>query len=157
MKAIAKSQFKIQRSARQLVLFVAISSVAISAAGCGSRISNRGAVLSEAQIASVEPGSSSRDDVLFALGSPSNTASFGQETWYYIYEKDESVAFLEAEVKERIILALSFDDNGKLIDKKITGLEESQLVIPVERKTQTAGNKMSFIEQMIANVGRFGK
>ncbi|MDH3335574.1 MAG: outer membrane protein assembly factor BamE, partial [Rhodospirillaceae bacterium] len=85
------------------------------------------------------------------------TASFGTETWYYIYEKDESIAFMESEIKERMILALSFDESGKLVDKKITGLKEAQTIEPVERKTATAGNRMSFFEQMISNIGKFGK
>ncbi|MCK5167669.1 MAG: outer membrane protein assembly factor BamE, partial [Rhodospirillaceae bacterium] len=83
--------------------------------------------------------------------------SFGDETWYYIFEKDESVAFLEPEVKERTVLALQFDVDGKLEDIKTIGLDDSQKVTPVERETITAGNKLSFIEQMITNVGRFGK
>lgn len=125
--------------------------------GCASRVESRGISLTDTQIASVEPGSSNRDDVLSALGSPSNASSFGGETWYYFYEKDESFAFFETEAKERQVLALSFDESGKLMEKKVIGLDEAQAVAPIERKTPTAGNKMSFIEQMIANIGRFGK
>ena len=157
MKDITKSQYLIQRSARQLLLFIAIGSVAVTAGGCASRIESRGISLSEKQISLVEPGTSTRNDVISALGSPSNTASFGTETWYYIYEKDESIAFMESEIKERMILALSFDESGKLVDKKITGLKEAQTIEPVERKTATAGNRMSFFEQMISNIGKFGK
>ena len=157
MKAITKSPSLIQRTARRLAFFAAIGSVVVMASGCAARVESRGISLSEKQIASVEPGTASRDDVLATLGSPSNTASFGAETWYYIFEKEETVAFLESEVKERMVLSLSFDESGKLVDKKITGLEDAQAVTPVERKTATAGNRMSFFEQMISNIGKFGK
>ena len=142
---------------RTIVLSVALGAVAVGASGCGSRIATRGNEVSTEQISTLEVGSHDRQQIFSMFGSPSSTSSFGDETWYYIFEKDESVAFLEPEVKERTVLALQFDDGGKLANIKTTGLDGAQKVTPVERKTATAGNKLSFIEQMIANIGRFGK
>ena len=142
---------------RTIVLSVALGAVAVGASGCGSRIATRGNEVSTEQISTLEVGSHDREQIFSMFGSPSSTSSFGDETWYYIFEKDESVAFLEPEVKERTVLALQFDDSGKLANIKTTGLDGAQKVTPVERKTATAGNKLSFIEQMIANIGRFGK
>ena len=142
---------------RTIVLSVALGAVAVGASGCGSRIATRGNEVSAEQISTLEVGSHDRQQIFSMFGSPSSTSSFGDETWYYIFEKDESVAFLEPEVKERTVLALQFDDSGKLANIKTTGLDGAQKVTPVERKTATAGNKLSFIEQMIANIGRFGK
>ena len=34
-------------------------------------------------------------------------------------------------------------------------LEQSRVINPVERKTPTHGNKMTILEQMIGNLGRF--
>lgn len=143
--------------ARTIVLSMALGSVAIGASGCGSRIANRGNEVSVEQISTLEVGTQDRQQIFSMFGSPSSTSSFGDETWYYIFEKDESVAFFEPEVKERTVLALQFDDSGKLANIKATGLDEAQKVTPVKRKTSTAGNKLSFVEQMIANIGRFGK
>ena len=142
---------------RTIVLSVALGAVAVGASGCGSRIATRGNEVSAEQISTLEVGYHDRQQIFSMFGSPSSTSSFGDETWYYIFEKDESVAFLEPEVKERTVLALQFDDGGKLANIKTTGLDGAQKVTPVERKTATAGNKLSFIEQMIANIGRFGK
>ncbi len=142
--------------ARTIVLSLALGAVAVGASGCGSRIASRGNEVRPEQISTLEVGTHDREQIISMLGSPSSTASFGDETWYYIFEKGESIAFLEPEIKERTVLALRFDDEGKLSDIKTTGLDDAQKVNPVERETTTAGNKLSFVEQMIANIGRFG-
>ena len=141
---------------RTLVLSLALGAVAIGASGCGSIIANRGNEVRPEQISTLEVGTHDRRQIFSMFGSPSSTSSFGDETWYYIFEKDESIAFLEREIKERTVLALRFDDSGKLANIKTTGLDGAQKVTPVERETATAGNKLSFVEQMIANIGRFG-
>ena len=142
---------------RTAVLSLALGVVAIGASGCGSRITSRGNEVSAEQISTLEVGTHDREQIISMFGSPSSTASFGDETWYYIFEKDESIAFLEPEIKERTVLALRFDDSGRLADIKTTGLDDAQKVEPVERETATAGNKLSFIEQMIANIGKFSE
>ncbi len=141
---------------RTAVLSLTLGAVAIGASGCGSIIASRGNEVSAEQISTLEVGDQDRQQIFSMFGSPSSTSSFGDETWYYIYEKDESIAFLERDVKERTVLALRFDDDGKLANIKTTGLDDSQKVTPVDRKTATAGNKLSFIEQMISNIGKFG-
>lgn len=140
--------------ARVIALSLGLSIAVLGATGCGSRISNRGNEISVDQVSSLEVGTHNRQQVVSMLGSPSSTASFGEEIWYYIFEKDESIAFLEPETLERTVLTLHFDKDGTLSEIESIGLEEAQVVTPVERETATAGNKLSFFEQMIANIGK---
>ncbi|MFO1188681.1 MAG: outer membrane protein assembly factor BamE [Alphaproteobacteria bacterium] len=101
------------------------------------------------------PGLQSRNDVIEILGSPSMVATFGDETWYYVGEKTERIAFLEPEVLERTVIALRFDQNGRLTAVDRLGLKDGKEVDFVSRTTPTAGKELTLLEQLIGNLGRF--
>lgn len=103
----------------------------------------------------IKAGGSSRDQIFSVLGSPSSKATFGDEIWYYIFEQTETIAFLEPDIMKRQVLAVRFDENGVVSEIGVLGMESANEVSPVDRKTPTAGNQLSFFEQMIANFGRF--
>ncbi len=91
------------------------------------------------------------------LGSPSNISTFDLETWYYVSQRTETTAFFEPDVMTRQVVILRFDKGGTLADVRTIGLEEGHNVLPVERETPTSGNEMTFIEQIIGNLGKFNK
>ena len=142
---------------RALLLVLALGTVSLGTSGCGSIVANRGNEVTAEQVSAIEVGTHGRQQILSMLGSPSSTSSFGEETWYYIFERTESTAFLEQEVRDRTILTIRFDEEGAVKEAKTAGLEQAQEMSPVERETPTAGNRLSFFEQMIANIGRFNE
>ena len=91
------------------------------------------------------------------LGSPSSITPFGSDTWYYISQRTETFAFFSPEVIERQILVISFNKDGKVAKVDTLGLDQGQSINHIERTTPTHGNKMTIIEQMIGNLGRFKK
>jgi len=109
------------------------------------------------RIAQLEPGRHKRADVMDILGSPSSVSAFKPETWLYVSKRTETIAFLEPEVKESNVIALSFDEDGLLKEIKTLGLEEMRDVNIVERSTPTVGNEVGVLEQLIGNFGRFGQ
>jgi len=52
---------------------------------------------------------------------------------------------------------ISFDKDGKVVKVDTLGLEQGRSINPIERTTPTHGNKLTVIEQMIGNLGRFKK
>jgi len=108
-------------------------------------------------IAAIIPNKTTKDQVERSLGSPSSINMFGKETWLYIGETTETVAFLEHEVNERSVLLISFDDKGVVTEVEAHGLEASREVEPVERTTPTVGKDLTVIEQLMGNLNRFGK
>lgn len=90
------------------------------------------------------------------LGSPSSTASFGPETWYYISAHKQRKAFLEPEVLDQDVVQIEFNTAG-LVDKIQTyTLKDGKKIDMVERTTPTEGHSMGVVEQILGNVGRFG-
>ncbi|MBT5014377.1 MAG: outer membrane protein assembly factor BamE, partial [Rhodospirillaceae bacterium] len=76
---------------------------------------------------------------------------------FYISQRTETLAFLEPELKEREIIILRFDDKGILAAVETRSAEDGKDVLPVDRKTPTAGNEINFFEQIFGNLGRFNK
>lgn len=131
--------------------------VSLSIGGCTPTVDQRGNLPHPDLLAQIEPGKSSREDVLSALGTPSTTMTYGGETWHYISAKTEKVAFFEPDVLDRKVISVVFDDNGIVSDIATRGLEDGRDISTVERITPTAGKEMSILEQLIGNVGRFSK
>lgn len=124
---------------------------------CGSRIDSRGNLPDPDLLAEIKVGQHTRDQVTELLGSPSSIATFEKETWYYISNRTETIAFFEPELRERKVIVLRFDDSGVLHDIKTLGLEDSRIIQPVDRVTPTAGNTMGIVDGIVANFGRFKK
>ena len=89
------------------------------------------------------------------FGSPSSVSTFGNENWYYISERTETTAFYAPEVVDRKVVVISFDDKGVVRDFASLGLEDGRIIELVERKTPTAGNEITFLQQLFGNLGRF--
>ncbi len=125
-------------------------------AACTPTIATHGHTLDEAAIAQIEPGRSSRQEVLQLLGSPSSFASFDDDAWYYVSQRTEKVSFYQEELVEQDVITITFNDQD-LVDKiERHGLEQTASVDPVNRVTPTAGAAPSILQQFIGNIGRFG-
>src|SRR5471030_3542173 len=79
-------------------------------AGCTPIVANRGNMLDEERISQVKAGSSSKNDVFEALGSPSIVSTFDDNTWYYVGQRTERVGVFAPEVTDRKLIQVSFDD-----------------------------------------------
>ena len=95
-----------------------------------------------------------REQVLIALGTPSTTADFGGEVFYYISQKtNRPVAFMNFRVVDQTVLAVYFDENGQVSQVANYGLQDGQIVDLVSRTTPTGGKDFSFLSQLFAGDG----
>ena len=103
----------------------------------------------------VEVGQSTRPDVQQRLGTPSTSSVFSDKVWYYVSETTEQVAFFEPEVKERKIIAIVFAPDGRVDNIATYTKADGKPVELVSRVTPTAGNELTFFQQLFGNIGRF--
>jgi len=123
--------------------------------GCSSQVAQRGYVVSEFALEQVPVGAS-RDQVLIALGTPSTTADFGNEAYYYISQTaTRPVAFLNYRVVDQRVLAVYFDNEDLVSQIANYGLKDGQVFDFVSRTTPTGGSDFSFISQLLDATGRF--
>ena len=123
--------------------------------GCVPQVSNHGYRLDEAALAQVEPGRTSRDEVVRLLGSPSALTTFDGSVWYYVSQRTERMSFYQEDVVNQDVVAITFDDLGTVTRVDRHGLDEAHEVSFVGRETPTAGTELNVFEQFIGNIGRF--
>jgi outer membrane protein assembly factor BamE (lipoprotein component of BamABCDE complex) len=129
--------------------------IALALSACVPRVDTRGHVATPGTLEKLEVGKQTRDDVLKLLGSPSTTATFDDETWYYISQRTETVAFYAPETVDQKVIALKFDKGGLLKDMQTYTMKDGKAIAMVDRKTPTAGKELTLIEQVFGNVGKF--
>lgn len=140
-----------------LSLLVAAAAVAALAA-CTPEKDLHGVLPDKELIGEIKPGQTRQEDVTRILGTPSATSTFDKETWYYIGEKTETVAFFKPDVLEQKVLVVRFTKEGVVEDiEQVDAKKDGKQVKPVARETPTKGKELTIIQQLVGNVGRFNK
>lgn len=131
---------------------LAVASIAVS--GCnsmqlGDTIYN-GYVVDQ-QSLDLIPVGSSRDQVLLTMGTPSTTATFDAEVFYYISQKrHRTVAFMKPSVVDQTILAIYFDKDGKIARRANYTMQDGKVFDTISRTTPTGGRDLTFLQQLLA-------
>ena len=136
----------------KLLFSVCLSALLIA---CTPKVDVRGNFPDPERLSEIKPGEFSREEVAEILGSPSTKAVFDQETWFYVSQKTETLAFFEPVVKERKVIILKFDKEGIVSQIDTLTAEDGKKIMPVERTTPTAGNELDIIDELFGNLGRF--
>ncbi len=142
---------------KPVILSIVSAVMIVTASACAPNIATRGNLPDPDKLAEIIPGEASRDDVADLLGSPSSAATFGDETWYYIATRVETVAFNEPEVIDQQVVAIKFGEDGLVTAIDTYGLDDARAVEIVERVTPTSGREVTILQQLLGNVGRFAK
>lgn len=139
----------------RLTAAILLASALVSLSACGGRVAVRGNQPDPERIAELQPGQFTKQEISEILGSPSSVNTFGEETWYYISERTETIAFLEPEVKERQVLVIRFDEKDAVRAVEHLDLANGRQIAHVERVTPTFGQELTVIGQIIGNFQRF--
>lgn len=132
-----------------------LASCVLALAACAPARNTNGVFLSAEDVAKVQVGAA-RADVLQVLGTPTTTAVFDDNTWYYVGQKTEKKAFFDAKVTERKVYELKFAEDGTL--SSMREVAEDAIDVPiVRRKTPTTGHDLTAAQQLLGNLGRFNK
>jgi len=140
-------------SKRGVKLLATAAVTATLLAACGAPPINHGYVLAESALDQVPVGSS-REQVLLVLGTPSTTSSLAGSTFYYISQTIDESPLWGREITDQRVLAVYFDDEGKVRQIANYGLKDGKVFDFIERKTRTSGAEVSLIGQMLGSVGR---
>jgi len=125
--------------------------------GCSPTVDKRGNLPEPDKLAEIRPGATTRDEVSKILGTPSSTSIFDEKTWYYISRRTKQVAFFDPDVTDQQVYIVNFDDRGvvKAVDHR--NLNDARDIEPAPGATPAPGRELTFLEQIVGNVGRFTK
>ena len=143
-------------SIRRLFCLLATVSGAAAVASCAPSVEQRGNLPNPNKMSEVHAGTTTKDEVTKLLGTPSSVSVFNNDkSWYYISRRTAQTAFFDPDVLDQQVYIVSFDDQGvvKAVDHKV--LQDGKEVSPVVRATPAPGRELSFLEQLIGNLGKF--
>ncbi|WP_455189890.1 outer membrane protein assembly factor BamE [Foliimonas ilicis] len=153
-----KTVFSLKSATAMSVLVAALGLSACNSADTLGNITpgetiTQGYVIDQDAIDSVPVGSS-REQVLLSLGSPSTTATFDNEVFYYISQtRRRSVAFANARLVDQRVLAVYFGDDGRVNNIAHYGKQDGKVFDFISRTTPTGGKDQTFIGQLISGAG----
>ena len=117
--------------------------------GTISETSHHGYVLAPEALSQIPVGSS-REQVLIALGTPSTTAEFGGEVFYYISQTRKAPArFMMEKVVDQSVVAVYFNKQEKVEKIAHYGLKDGKVFDFVSRTTPTAGADLGFLQSVL--------
>jgi len=134
--------------------FILIATTTCILGACTPTQATRGNYLYSEDIASVQPSVTTEFEILNLFGTPTAKAVFDDNTWYYVGLKTEKESFFDEKVTERQVYQVKFDEAG--IVQSIAEVENDTVDVPLaSRVTPTSGNEVTFLQQVLGNVGKF--
>ncbi len=134
--------------------FAALSA-AVALAGCSATVEQRGHLPPPDELAQIHPGKTTKEQVVKILGSPSSVGVFNDKDWYYISRRTKQFSFFDPAVLDQEVYVVDFNDDGvvQAVDHKT--LSNGRDIVPVARTTPAPGRQLTFLEQLIGNLGKF--
>ena len=132
----------------------------LAAAGlsaCSPTLADRGNLPAPDKLAAIRPGATTKDEVVKILGTPSSIGVFNDKSWYYISRHTEQLAFFDPDVLDQQVYIVNFDDRGVVNAVDHRTLKDGREIEPAPGATPAPGRELTFLEQIIGNVGRFNK
>ena len=123
--------------------------------GCAQPIELHGNRINSESLKSIIPGKSTDKDVLKILGTPVIKQEYGSQKWIYIRNKSQKAIFSGTKFLERIVVRISFNEKGVATSINIIPNDERLSIDFAKRKTPTAGQEITILQQLIGNFGRF--
>ena len=107
------------------------------------------------QLKQVVPGTTTRNDVMTLLGSPTAKATFDDRTWLYITETTKPVIAGTQEELDQRVVAVTFDGKGVVQRVATKTADDGMPVSMASGATPSPGSEATFMQQLLGNVGRF--
>ncbi len=119
---------RVRRAALMLLLALGLSA-------CVATFRNHGYIPPEADLAQVEVGVATREDVIALVGRPTTGGVLNEDGFYYVQSRFRHYGAFEPQEIEREILAITFDEAGLVRNIERFGLEDGQVVTLSRRVT----------------------
>jgi outer membrane protein assembly factor BamE (lipoprotein component of BamABCDE complex) len=140
---------------RALILPVSVAATGLSA--CAPTVDQRGNLPEPDKLAQIHPGTTTREQVGKILGTPSSTGVFDDKNWYYISRRIKQVSFFDPDVLDQQVYIVNFDAAGVVRGLDHKDLKDGRDIEPAPGATPAPGRELTFLEQVLGNIGRFNK
>ncbi len=126
----------------------------LAVAGCAPIERYYGFVPPEAEIAALEIGVSTREEVIALFGEPIADRALQSNTIYYAASKFEHFGPFSPKEVDRQVLAVDFDANNLVRNVSRYTLEDGRVVVLDRRVTDDGIADVTFLGQLLDSLGR---
>jgi outer membrane protein assembly factor BamE (lipoprotein component of BamABCDE complex) len=134
--------------------FLFVTLIICTLGACTPTTATRGNYLYAEDIRIIQPQVTTQRDVLNLLGTPTAKAVFDENTWYYVGLKTEKESFFDEKVTAKQVYKIAFDETGLV--QSLEEVKNDSVDVPIaSRVTPTSGNEVTFIQQVLGNIGKF--
>lgn len=141
---------------RRLAAAALLAGTVVVLPACSAIRESRGYIDDPLLTRTVQPGIDNQQSVEGTLGRPTFTSQFGAPTWYYVSSITGQRPFTRPRIREHAVLAVRFDDAGKVIGVDRSGVDKVVFLDPNGNKTPTLGRERGFLEDLFGNIGQVG-
>ncbi|MEM9583642.1 MAG: outer membrane protein assembly factor BamE [Pseudomonadota bacterium] len=121
---------------------------------CATIVRQHGYIPPEEDLQALIVGVDTRDSVEASVGKPAASGVLREGGWFYIGSKIRHFGALKPKEIERQVVAIRFNESGTVENIERFGLERGQVVVLSRRVTETTVRDVTFIRQLIRNIGR---
>ncbi|MCM2292125.1 outer membrane protein assembly factor BamE [Allorhizobium sp. BGMRC 0089] len=133
---------------------VALLAATAGLSGCTTGEVFHNGYIVDPQALALVPVGASREQVLLSLGTPSTTATFDGEVFYYISQtRKRPFAFMKQQIVDQHVLAIYFGKDGTVVRRANYTLKDGKVFDMVSRTTPTGGKDMTFLQQVLSGGG----
>ena len=143
-------------ASKSVIALAAFCLMGLSAGACTPTVAYNGFQAREDRPQDVQIGVDTKSTILARLGSPSTTATFEPNIWYYISQMTNKVAYKNPKVQTREVVAITFGADERVSAVKAYGLKNGYQIAYNKAETPTRGRELSVLEQLLGNIGRGG-
>ncbi len=145
------------RKTAATLLKITFASGALAAAACVPLNSYQGFQAIDQTPSDVKVGQDTRATVLARLGTPTATATFDKDTWFYISQVSSKTAFYHPHVSKRDVVAIAFTKGADQVSAVNTyTLKDGRVIAYNGRETPTRGRSLSALEQLLGSISGAG-
>lgn len=127
--------------------------IALILTACGPVRTYHGYLADEKIPSQVKPDEDTRSTVLAQLGSPSSTAPFHENVWFYMTTEATQFAYQRKRTKARTVVGIAFDESDVVSEVATYDLTDGQIIQYARRETPTRGRELGILEQVFGNIG----
>lgn len=124
----------------------------LTVGACAPRLQSHGYAPPDVELDRITVGQDSKQTVGRALGRPGDTGILTDDAWYYVASNTETYLYRAKQVTGRRIVAIQFDEQDVVRNISVYGIEDGRAVRLVSRTTETFGNELSVIQQVLGNI-----
>lgn len=143
-------------TARRIKTVVLLAAVAATLPACASIRESRGYIVDPLLTNAIQPRIDNQQSVEGTLGRPTFTSQYGTPTWYYVSSITGQRPFSRPRIREHSVLAVQFDEAGRVMKVDRSGVEQVVFLDPNGDKTPTLGRERGFLEDLFGNIGQVG-